>query len=76
VNRTDAQGGRLAALWRASDIFSVKFSALLQRLKEDGQSIVDIVGPIWTNTGSPDRMDRPKNQAYTLPPLPNSVVLS
>jgi iron complex outermembrane recepter protein len=66
VNRSDAAGGRLAALWRPSDIFSVKFSALLQRLKEDGQSIVTIGLPDLeqyrlAGTGWTDR----RTQAYS-----------
>jgi len=42
VNDTKAYGGRLSGLWRPSDDFSVKVSALLQRSKADGSSQVEV----------------------------------
>jgi iron complex outermembrane receptor protein len=42
VNKDDAFGGNLSALWRPSDVFSLKFSALLQELKAYGLPDVDI----------------------------------
>ncbi len=40
VNRAAASGGRLAALWRPSEVFSVKLSALAQQIRADGRSDV------------------------------------
>jgi iron complex outermembrane receptor protein len=40
VNQIDVDGGRLSALWRPSQIFSLKLSALLQHTKTDGSSLV------------------------------------
>jgi iron complex outermembrane receptor protein len=42
VNKADAQGGRLAALWRPADDFSIKLSALIQRTTVDGSPDVDL----------------------------------
>jgi outer membrane receptor protein involved in Fe transport len=66
VNRTDAEGGRLAALWKPSEAFSLKLSALLQHSKTDGSSIVDAaLGDLQQNTvlggGGQDK----KVQAYS-----------
>jgi iron complex outermembrane recepter protein len=36
VNRTDVDGGRLTALWRPSDTFSLKVGALLQESERQG----------------------------------------
>jgi iron complex outermembrane recepter protein len=44
VNKSEASGGRLSALWRPSDVFSVKLSAFLQALYGDGAPFIDI-GP-------------------------------
>ena len=41
VNKTDDDGGRLAALWKPADNTSLKFSALVQHTRADGSSIVD-----------------------------------
>jgi iron complex outermembrane recepter protein len=41
VNRVDVYGGRLSALWRPNDAFSVKLSALLQNTYGDGNQAVD-----------------------------------
>jgi iron complex outermembrane receptor protein len=42
VNKVDAYGGHLAALWRPSPVFSLKLSALLQNTHADGSSDVDV----------------------------------
>jgi iron complex outermembrane receptor protein len=42
VNRTDAEGGRLAALWQPSENVSLKLSALLQHTDVDGAPTVDL----------------------------------
>jgi len=42
VNRAKADGGRLSALWRPSDAFSLKLSALVQRISGYGSSDVDV----------------------------------
>jgi iron complex outermembrane recepter protein len=42
VNEARASGGRLAALWRPSEVFSLKLSALYQQVKGDGSSDVDL----------------------------------
>jgi iron complex outermembrane receptor protein len=44
VNRTDAEGGRLSALWRPMEVFSVKLSALFQNIERRGSPLVE-VGP-------------------------------
>lgn len=41
VNGTDAQGGRVAVLWRPSARFSLKLSALLQTIEGDGTASAD-----------------------------------
>jgi len=41
VNEVLADGGRLAALWRLSDAFSVKLSASLQDIRPRGSEVVD-----------------------------------
>jgi iron complex outermembrane receptor protein len=41
VNRTDADGGRVAALWRPSQAFSLKLSALIQKANSKGSFDVD-----------------------------------
>jgi iron complex outermembrane receptor protein len=45
VNREDAYGGRLAAMWRPSAAFSLKISALYEDVKTDGSSDVDKATP-------------------------------
>jgi iron complex outermembrane receptor protein len=42
VNETSVYGGRLSALWRPSELLTLKLSALLQHNKADGSSQVDI----------------------------------
>lgn len=62
VNRAQAEGGRVAALWRPSDTFSLKLSALLQEISGRGSSDVYIqpgLGDLQQNalprTGEYDR---------------------
>lgn len=38
INESDTRGGRLAALWRPSDSFSLKLGALFQKTEADGSS--------------------------------------
>lgn len=68
VNKTDVDGGRLSALWRPSDLFSLKVSALLQDSKGHGMPDVDVqpgLGDLQQSelrgTGGYDR----KLQAYS-----------
>jgi len=66
VNRAKADGGRLSALWRPSDVMSLKLTALLQEIKGDGSSDVrpalgDLQQSNLRGTGEYDR----KAQAYT-----------
>jgi iron complex outermembrane recepter protein len=42
VNRTTTSGGRLAALWRPSELVTVKLNALIQESKADGSSQEDL----------------------------------
>jgi iron complex outermembrane receptor protein len=41
INRTDAEGGRLAALWRPTEDFSLKLGVLYQYSRQDGSNYVD-----------------------------------
>jgi iron complex outermembrane recepter protein len=41
INQADASGGRAALLWRLSDRFSLKLSALFQRVEGDGSVSAD-----------------------------------
>ena len=41
VNEVRADGGRLSALWRPSELFSVKLSALMQDIQPRGSEVVD-----------------------------------
>jgi iron complex outermembrane receptor protein len=41
VNKTTAYGGLLSALWRPSDVLSLKVTALLQDIKADGSNDVE-----------------------------------
>jgi len=41
VNRADVYGGRLAALWKPSEMFSLKLSAMLQKTQGNGSVSVD-----------------------------------
>jgi len=66
VNRTTVSGGRVSALWRPSDLLTVKLSALLQQSKADGSSQEDKgLGDLQQNyllgTGGYDR----KIQGYS-----------
>jgi outer membrane receptor protein involved in Fe transport len=42
INETHVSGGRLSALWRPSDVFSIKLSALYQEARKDGSDDVQI----------------------------------
>jgi outer membrane receptor protein involved in Fe transport len=57
VNSLDTHGGRLAALWRPSESFSLKLSALLQRSERNGapnvtQGLGDLDQSNLRNTGA------------------------
>src|SRR5690606_29364100 len=41
INRARVNGGRLAALWKPADNFSLKLSAIYQDYEGDGQSEID-----------------------------------
>lgn len=41
VNTINADGGRLSALWRPSEMFSLKFNALIQQIEGEGTASVD-----------------------------------
>ena len=50
VNQAQADGGRLSALWRPSEVFSLKLSAVYQKIRGDGppdveETINGYVGP-------------------------------
>ncbi len=68
VNQEDADGGRVAALWRPSDTFSVKLSALLQDVKTHGSALAEV----QPGLGDLEQIALPgiggfhrKNQAYS-----------
>jgi outer membrane receptor protein involved in Fe transport len=68
VNQRDADGGRLAALWKPSEDLSVKLSALLQHLTTNGSSDVFVLPELkdlqhteLPDTGSYDK----KFQSYS-----------
>ncbi len=42
INDAHARGGRLAGLWSPSDKFSLRLSAIAQRIKSDGASTADL----------------------------------
>jgi iron complex outermembrane recepter protein len=50
INRVDVSGGRLSALWKASDLFSLKLSALFQDTEGAGSSDVGFSGVYGTPT--------------------------
>ena len=47
INESHAVGGRVAALWHASDTVSLKLSALIQDVKGDGLNDVDVPTPAY-----------------------------
>jgi iron complex outermembrane recepter protein len=69
VNRERVDGGRLSGLWKPSELFSAKFSALFQDSRRSGGDSVDLLPGL----GDLQTMDLPytgvfnaKNQAYSL----------
>jgi iron complex outermembrane recepter protein len=48
INKDIADGGHIVALWRPSDDFSMKLSALYQQTKGDGTSQVNVESPGYT----------------------------
>lgn len=66
INEADADGGRLSALWKPTENFSLKLGALLQSISGDGSSDVlptlgDLDQAYLRGTGAYDR----KVQAYS-----------
>jgi iron complex outermembrane recepter protein len=66
VNRGEANGGRLSALWRPTDSFSLKLGALFQDTKTDGSpdvepSLGDLKQSALRGTGEYER----KSQVYS-----------
>jgi iron complex outermembrane recepter protein len=43
INEAEAHGGRLSSLWKPSETFSLKLSALFQNIKADGSNDVDVL---------------------------------
>jgi iron complex outermembrane receptor protein len=67
INWTTAEGGRLSALWKASDEASVKISALLQDTKTHGSSVVTTgLGDLQQNTARGAEGQERKLQAYSV----------
>ncbi|MFC4311920.1 TonB-dependent receptor domain-containing protein [Steroidobacter flavus] len=54
VNRTDSYGGRISALWRPAENFSVKLSALYQNSEREGSSDTHLPPPIGRVAGLKD----------------------
>jgi len=50
INSATVSGGRISALWRPADNFSIKLAALYQHTKGDGQSQVDVQTPGYAVT--------------------------
>ena len=48
INSGDAKGGRVAMLWRASDVFSAKLSAVVQEQERDGSAYAYLL-PAYTD---------------------------
>jgi len=65
VNRTDAAGGRLSALWRPSQAFSLKLSALVQEDKLLGSPLVTGPELQQSNTLQLPIFYRRETQAYS-----------
>lgn len=68
INRADAKGARLSAIWRPSETLSVKLSAMAQRIEGDGASDSHVLPGLGAldqsalrDTGWYDR----KSQAYS-----------
>lgn len=53
VNEERVYGGRLSALWRPSDVFSLKLSALYQDTKVGGQDEVETESALGGGPGAP-----------------------
>lgn len=76
VNEDHVSGGRLATLWKPSDLFSLKFSALYQNYERNGNDEVDLpnpgppatfgLGELQQNYGRGVGISDRKLQAYSL----------
>jgi iron complex outermembrane receptor protein len=68
INRATARGGRLSALWRPSEVFSLKLSALLQKSETDGAASVDVqpgLGDLQQNSLRGTGWSDKKTQVYS-----------
>ena len=76
VNEGHAAGGRLAALWRPSDVLSLKLSAVIQHSTLDGSPTVDLqpglVGLQQSDARGSGSYDK-RLQAYSANPPPSWV---
>ncbi|MFO1467915.1 MAG: TonB-dependent receptor [Steroidobacteraceae bacterium] len=51
VNTRRVSGGRVAALWKISDVVSLRLSGLLQDSRSDGTSVIDTLGDLAITNG-------------------------
>lgn len=51
VNTRRVSGGRVAVLWKISDVVSLKLSGLLQDSRSDGTSVIDTLGDLVITNG-------------------------
>jgi outer membrane receptor protein involved in Fe transport len=68
VNRRTSDGGRLALLWKLSDAWSLKLSAMAQDSKRDGAAVMAIApgfGDLQTRSLPNTQTVESKNQAYS-----------
>jgi iron complex outermembrane recepter protein len=66
VNKVDVDGCRLSALWRPSDVFSIKISALLQEIKAHGSPDVEpSLGDLKQSAVRGTGVDNKYTQAYS-----------
>jgi outer membrane receptor protein involved in Fe transport len=66
VNKTDTYGGRIAALWKPADNWSLRLSALMQESKRDGSDQVDSgLGDLQQDNLRGTGWLHRKNQAYS-----------
>lgn len=65
VNRADAYGSQVAALWQPSDVLSLKLSALLQNTESDGTELVDTNQALQPVFGDLSQV-RPHNEPWSV----------
>lgn len=66
VNQADVEGGLLSGLWRPSEAFSVKISALLQNTNADGSATVDTDSSLRPTLGFFKHANLPGTGAYSI----------